>query len=105
MSEYKFPHGTYKDNMERFLEQFKDDETILARFKPEDVVCHCSKATFYTYLNEYMPLWFLTSCQTFKLEDGVCEPVFCRIQQAAWNAALSEYFKDKAEWCAKHGCE
>jgi hypothetical protein len=40
-----------------------------------------------------------------KDEDNVWHPVFTRIHQAAWNAAQSEYLKDKGEWCAKHGCD
>ena len=106
MSENKFPFGTYKENMDRFLEQFKEGEVFYVRFEPADYSMSCTKANFYEHLNEHMPQWFLSSCINFKESDTcVYEPVFCPIQQAAWDAAMKEYFRLKGEWCAKHGCE
>lgn len=105
MSEYKFPHGTYKDNMDRFLEQFEDGESFRAQFEIGDLVTVCTKETFYHFLNEMMPEWFLVDCRDFRKEGYYFVPVFNRVRQAAWDAAMKEYFKEKGEWCAKHGCE
>lgn len=80
-----------------------DNEMFFARLRPMDSLCGCYKETFYRRLNEEMPLYFLTSCQGFKKEGNTYEPIFCRIEQAAWNAAYSEYMKDKGEKIAEWG--
>ena len=105
MNEYKFPFGTYKSNMDRFLEQFEDGKDFLVRFEPNDCLCYASKDSFYRQLNERMPLWFLKSCITFKKINNVCEPQFDNVRQAAWDAALNTYLDDKTEWCSKHNCD
>ena len=106
MPDYKFPVGSYKKNMDEFLASLPDDKMFYVRLRPEDCSCGCFKSTFYRRLNEEMPVYFLSSCHGFKQgEGGTYEPVFTRVVQAAWNAAYSEYLKDKAEWCAKWGCD
>ena len=108
MEEYKYPFGSYKKNLDRFLEGIGDEKMFYCRLRPEDCLCGCSKNTFYRRLNEEMPEWFLMACCDFKKdEDSDCsyEPVFTGIQQAAWDAALKDYVKNKAAFCAKWGCE
>lgn len=102
--EFEFPFGSYKQNMDKWLAAMPDNEMFFARLRPMDCLCGCFKKTFYRRLNEEMPLYFLTSCQGFKkTEDNTYEPIFCRIEQAAWNAAYSEYMKDKGEKIAEWG--
>lgn len=107
MDEFKYPFGTYKQNMDKWLATMPDDKMFFARLRPDDCVCGCFKKTFYKRLNEEMPEYFLMSCQGFKKAENssTYEPIFCRIQQAAWNAAYSEMLKEKGEWIARFGSE
>lgn len=106
MDEYRFPVGSYKANMDKWLASLPDNEMFYARLRPEDCICGCFKSTFYKRLNEEMPVYFLSSCYGFKhSENNTYEPMFTRVVQAAWDAAYSEYLKDKGEWCAKWGSD
>lgn len=102
-----FIHDSYRKNIEQTLKDVPADKQLHFRYQPTDCLACVTKDRLIERAREGMPVYFLRSMYNVRLcEDGyTVEPCFNRIEQAAWDAALSEFFKDKQEWCDKYGCE
>ena len=100
------PKGSHHKLIMECLKDVPDDEAFWAHLVIGDSVQACTKKTLFKRAFESMPFYFY--CGWFGLEKdehNTWQPKFCRIEQAAWDAANNEYIKDKSEWCAKWGCE
>lgn len=101
---------SYRKNIANTLKDIPEHKRFGFRCIPEDCVAIVTKSTLIDRARCTMPVWFLQNMYNVKVsvdEYGIIsvEPMFNRIQQAAWDAALKEFYEDKAEWCAKYGCE
>ena len=101
---------SYIKNIANTLKDIPEDKQFSFRYQISDCVAVVTKNTLIDRARRGMPIWFLQSMCNVRVETDkygciTVEPVFCRIQQAAWDAALSEFYKDKMEWCSKYGCE
>ena len=93
-------------NIMNALKDLGDKESFYVHLEIGDCISGCSKETLFDRAFDTMPYWFYCHWVGLKqVRHYVWEPVFNRIQQAAWDAAQSEYLKDKAEWCVKWGCD
>ena len=100
-------HDSYRANIERTLKDVPDDKTLHFRYEISDCVACVKKSQIIDRARKDMPLYFLRAMHNVRIADDgyTVEPCFNRIEQAAWDAALSEFYKDKQEWCDKYGCE
>ena len=93
-------------NIMNALKDLDDKESFYVHLEVSDCISGCTKETLFDRAFDTMPYWFFCDWVGLKqVGHKHFEPVFNRIRQAAWDAAQSEYLKDKAEWCAKWGCE
>lgn len=101
---------SYRQNIANTLKDIPEDKHIFFRSQVSDCVACIRKGQLIDRARREMPVWFLQSMRDVKVvtdEYGTItvEPVFTPIQQAAWDAAMAAFYKDKAEWCARYGCE
>ena len=102
-----FFHESYRKNIERTLKDIPENKTLHFRCQISDCVACVTKGQLIDRARKEMPLYFLRAMHNVRIcENGYSvEPCFNRVEQAAWDAALSEFYKDKQEWCDKYGCE
>lgn len=102
-----FFNESYRKNIENTLKDIPENKTLHFRSQISDCVACVTKGQLIDRARKEMPLYFLRAMHNVRIcENGYSvEPCFNRIEQAAWDAALSEFFKDKQEWCDKYGCE
>ena len=102
-----FLHPEYQKHIMKTLENKGDNEKLHFRYEPSDCLRVVTKNEIIRVAREAMPAYFCNSMMDVRIADDgyTIEPVFTRIVQAAWDAALSEFYKDKQEWCDKYGCE
>lgn len=102
-----FFHESYRKNIENTLKDIPENKTLHFRSQISDCVACVTKGQLIDRARKEMPLYFLRAMHNVRIcENGYSvEPCFNRIEQAAWDAALSEFYKDKQEWCDKYGCE
>ena len=88
------------------LKDVPEDEPFYVHLEIGDLVSGCTKKTLFERAFEQMPYYFYCGWWGLKKSNSYWwEPTFCRVEQAAWDAAQAEYTKDKMEYCAKWGCE
>lgn len=102
-----FIHESYRKNIENTLKDIPEDKTLHFRYQISDCVACVTKGQLIDRARKDMPVYFLRAMHNVRIcENGYSvEPCFNRIEQAAWDAALSEFYKDKQEWCDKYGCD
>lgn len=102
-----FLHPQYQKNIMETLKDIPDDKRLYFKYQPCDSSVSVTKATLIETARTKMEHYFLHAMHNVKIDENGYDitPCFNRIEQAAWDAALSEFYKDKQEWCDKYGCE
>ena len=98
---------TTKEEMTQRLQACNPGDSLHVRVEPKDIMTlfgcnHTADRIVAALPTEYQPHLIGFAAKS----DGYSfEPVFADGWQAKWDAQLDEYYKDKAAFIARWGCE
>lgn len=93
----------------------EDGTHIMVKIRPDDSSWKCdlvdkdgNPIDYVERILEQLPILFTNHLVTLKHDDWISYsyvPVFDTDIQQVWNRMLSDFLKEKQEWCDKYGCD